>query len=210
MKTQPELSSVVASATRQKEMRLRTDLTEPGWTFWERRTVNVHRVVGLARADRPFANVQALDAELRGVFARDFKRAWWRGIAYGVLANVGALPFTQDDLKVLVDAYENPKGTMQWVVLVAGDSREATGVHTWIEGYLSPVYRSVLQSLHERGYQVASVRKEKDGLLRVLTGVANARAITLTGRAAFSEFRDPFLTEKTASNPRPQGLRPSR
>ena len=158
--------------------------------------MNLHRVVGLLRGDRHFTDARALDAELRGVLARNFKRAWWRGIAYGVMANIRALSLTPDDLKILVDAYENEKGTMQWVILVAGDAREVTGVHTWIEGYLSPVYRAALQRLQERGYKVSSVRKEKDGLLRFLTGVADARALALTGRVAFPEFRDPFLNEK--------------
>jgi len=57
-----------------------------------------------------------------------------------------------DDLKVLVDVRENEKGTLQWVVLVASDARIALGVHTWIEGYLSPVYRDTLQALAKTGY----------------------------------------------------------
>ena len=114
------------------------------------------------------------------------------------MANVGALSVTRDDLKILVDAYENEKGTMQWVILLAGDPREVTGVHTWIEGYVSPVYRAVLQALKERGCQVSSVRKEKDGVLRFLTGVADARAMARTGQVAFPEFRDPFLDKKEA------------
>jgi hypothetical protein len=58
------------------------------------------------------------------------------------------------------------------------------------------VYRAVLQALQERGYQVSSVRKEKDGLLRFLTAVADGQAKALTGRPAFTEFRDPFHNEK--------------
>ncbi len=42
MTTLPELSSIVASAAEQKDMRPRSDLGEPGWTFWERRTCNAH------------------------------------------------------------------------------------------------------------------------------------------------------------------------
>jgi hypothetical protein len=189
-----DLGSSVASAAEDKGLHRRSDLAEQGWTFWERRTVNIHRVVGLLRASTSARDVNELDAQLRLALARNFKRAWWRGIAYGVVANVGALTFTPEDLKVLVDGYENPKGTMQWVILLSGDAdaRHATGVHTWIEGYLSPVYRAVLHALNERGYQVASARKEKDGLMRALTRVADARAIPGTRRVAFPEFRDPF------------------
>ena len=109
-----------------------------------------------------------------------------------MVVNVGTFALTPDDLPILVDAYENNKGTMQWVVLVAGAARQVTGVHTWIEGYLIPVYRAILETLTRQGYQVASVRKEKDGLLRFLTGVANVQTMSRTGRVAFPEFRDPF------------------
>lgn len=191
-----ELSAILASAALQKDMHARMDINEPGWTFWEHRNINIHRVVGFLRAAREYPDARALDAELRGAMARHFKRAWWRGIAYGVVANVGALAPSPEDLKILGDAYENAKGTMQWVILIGPDARTATGVHTWVEGFLSPVYRSVLQSLSGKGCQVASVMKEKDGVLRFLTAVADGRVMAQTGRPAFSEFRDPFRTDK--------------
>jgi len=191
--------NIVTSAVTPKEMQLRSDVLEPSWTFWERRTLNIHRVVGLSRTDLRVTDARTLDAQLRATFARNFKRAWWRGIAYGAIVNVGTLALTPDDLKILVDEYENNKGTMQWVILLAGDARKATGVHTWIEGFLSPVYRAVLQSLSDNGYQIESVMKEKNGLMRFLTAVADARARAYTGHAALPEFRDPFRNRK--SNP---------
>src|SRR5215470_11108891 len=99
----PDLASIVASATTQKNMRSRSDLTERGWAFWELRNLNMHRVVGLLRAERRFADTRTLDAELRGTLARNFKRAWWRGIAYGVVAQVETPAFSSDDLEILVD-----------------------------------------------------------------------------------------------------------
>ena len=196
MTTLPELSTIVGAAAAQKDMRARTDLSEPGWAFWERRNLNMHRVVGLFRGSQQATDARRLDAELRGALARNFKRAWWRGIAYGVVANVGAVSWTPDDLKLLVDAYENEKGTMQWVVLVTGDTRKVTGVHTWIEGYLSPVYRDILQTLAARGCQITSIMKGKDGLMKFLTAVADGRTRALTGHGAFPEFRDPFSANK--------------
>src|SRR5262249_51214192 len=95
------------------------------------------------------------------------------------------------------DSYENSKGTMQWVVLLSGDGHAATGVHTWVEGFLSPVYRSILQRLQQRGYQITSIRKEKDGLLKFLTSVANGQTAALTGRPALADFQDPFAGTTT-------------
>ena len=193
------LSNIVNSAVTPKAMQLRSDLSEPNWTFWERRTLNIHRVVGLSRTDRRVTDARTLDAEVRAAFARNFRRAWWRGIAYGAVVNVGTLSLAPDDLKILVDEYENNKGTMQWVILLSGDASKATGVHTWVEGFLSPVYREVLQALSDSGYKIESVMKEKNGLMTFLTAVADARTRAYTGRPAFQEFRDPFRNHK--SNP---------
>ena len=115
-------------------------------------------------------------------------------MAYGVVADVGGISLNPDDLKMLVDVRENSKGTLQWVILVAGNAHTAVGVHTWMEAYLSPVYRSTLQVLSEAGYQVVSAKKEKDGLMKFLTGVADANAALRslgTRKHAFPEFRNP-------------------
>jgi hypothetical protein len=202
--TTPTLPAIVASAAMQRDLRPRTDLGEPTWTFWEIRTLNLHRVVGLLRADRPFANAHDLDAEIRGVLSRDFKRAWWRGIAYGVVVDVRTIALNPDDLKGLVDVRENAQGDLQWVVLVASDVRVALGVHSWIEGYLSPVYRNTLQALLRTGYRVTSVKREKDGLMKFLTGVADVNAAIRslgTTRVAFPEFRE--IATSSGSSPSP-------
>jgi hypothetical protein len=193
MTTPPDLPSIIASAAMQRGLRPRNDLRESGWTFWELRTLNLHRVVGLLNEYRQFADAHDLGAEIRVVVSRNFKRSWWRGIAYGVVAEVAAISLSPDDLKILVDIRENSKGTLQWVILVASHARVALGVHTWIEGYLSPVYRGTLQTLAETGYQVASVKREKDGLMKFLTGVADLNVALRslgTRREAFPEFRD--------------------
>jgi hypothetical protein len=195
----PDLPSIVNSAASQRRLKSRPDLHERGWAFWELRNINMHRVVGLFRPDIPIVDVGTLNTTLRDGLARNFKRAWWRGIAYGVVADAGSFSPTTDDLKVLVDSYENTKGTMQWVVLVDGQAHKVTAVHNWIEGYLGPVYRAVLQSLAAQGYQINSVMKDNDGFLRFLTAVADARSEVLTGRPTFPEFQDPFA--RPGNNP---------
>ena len=188
-----EVLSTVALAAQQPGMRPRNDVCEPGWRFWELRNLNMHRVVGLLCEGRPFADVRDLEAEIRGALTRNFKRAWWRGIAYGVVAEVSAISLRADDMKVLVDVRENEKGTLQWVILVSSEAKTAVGVHTWIEGYLSPVYRSILQALAAKKYQVASVKREKDGLMKFLTAVADVDvAIQSLGtrKTLFAEFRE--------------------
>jgi hypothetical protein len=191
--TTPGLASLIAAPAIQLGLRPRIDLVERGWTFWELRTLNRHRVVGLVNDYRRFADAHDLEAEIRGVVQRHFKCAWWRGMAFGVVGDVAALSLKPDDLKLLVDVRENPKGTLQWVILVAGETRAALGVHTWMEAYLSPVYRSILQALAGTGYHLATATRQKDGLMRFLTGVADAEVALHSfgiNRVAFPEFHD--------------------
>jgi hypothetical protein len=188
-----DLSSIIASAVTPQALRPRTDVREAGWMFWELRTLNMHRVVGLLQQRRQFADARDFESSIRGAAARNFKCSWWRGMGLGVVAQVAAIPLSVDDLKALVDVRENSKGTMQWVILVTSDTHVAIGVHTWMETYLSPVYRRSLQGLAEAGYRVSSVTRDKDGLMKFLTGVADLEAALSslgTRKQAFPEFRD--------------------
>jgi hypothetical protein len=193
MKTAPDLPSIIAATVVPRKLRPRNDLREPGWRFWELRNLNMHRVVGLLHEYRKFADAHDFEATIRGSVARHFKASWWRGMAFGVVAEVTVGSLGADDLKRLVDGRENAKGTLQWVVLVASEPHVVLGVHTWMEAYLSPVYRDTLRALGTAGYRVSSARKEKDGLMKFLTGVADLD-VTLgslgTRRQAFPEFHE--------------------
>jgi hypothetical protein len=188
----PSLLTIITPAVAPRGLELRRDLTVPDWTFWELRTLNRHRVVALFKARRPFASVHELNDEIRGVLSREFKRAWWRGIAYGVVVDVSTISLKPEDLKALVDVRENSRGDVQWVVLAAVDRQVAVGVHTWIEAYLSPAYQAILLSLQSARFHITSVKREKDGLMKFLTGVADLDvAIQSFGqRVAFPEFRN--------------------
>ena len=94
----PDLASIVTTAVTAPKLRLRTDVRERGWTFWELRTLNMHRVVGLLREDRPLSDAHALETSIRGAVSRHFKRSWWRGMGFGVVAQVATLPLKADDL----------------------------------------------------------------------------------------------------------------
>lgn len=207
MANTPEVLAAVSEAAQRPSMRPRSDISEPNWTFWELRNINIHRVVGLAAEYRQFAGAGDLEQEIRTVLQRNFKCAWWRGIAYGVVMELSAISLRADDLKLLVDIRNNPKGDLQWVVLVTDDSRTALGVHTWIEGYLSPIYRDMLQVLAAKGYHVASVKREKDGLMKFLTAVADVDvAIQSLGtrKTLFPDFREADLSDAADSeNTRP-------
>jgi hypothetical protein len=200
----PSLPTIIGLAVAPRGLELRTDLAVPGWMFWELRTLNRHRVVALFKAHRSFGSVQELDDEIRGALSREFKRSWWRGIAYGVVVDVSTITLKPDDLKALVDVRENSKGDVQWVILTAPDRQVAVGVHTWVEAFLSPAYEAILLSLQNARFRVTSVKREKDGLMKFLTGVADLDVAihTFGQRVAFPEFQnDPARWAAQAQTP---------
>lgn len=187
-----DISSMVAFAAEAKGLRARSDIVEPGWSFWELRNLNRHRVVGLLKAWRQFADPGDLEKEIRSSIAHHFKRAWWRGMAYGAVVESASLQSLEGVLE-LVDTRDNSKGTLQWVILLAPGTPVAVGVHTWMEGFLSPVFRSALEQLRAQGFDVTTLTRPKDRLVAVLTEVADLRA-ALTSfnvkQEAFPEFRE--------------------
>jgi hypothetical protein len=196
-----DLQRIVASAAINAKLQRREDIREPGWDFWELRNINMHRVIGLMSEHRQFPDVGSIQSEIRGKVGRNFKVSWWRGMAYGAVAEVSALSLQLNDLEKLVDIRENVKGDLQWLVLVAGGERAALGVHTWIEGYLGPVYRRIVEQLANAGYKVANARREKDGLMKFLTSTADVDvAIGSFGmrRRRFQDFQEPTLPDDQA------------
>lgn len=179
-----DVTAIVAVASAQRKLLPRADIHDDGWTFWELRTLNMHRVVGLLTEHRRFSDVRDLEGEIRGSIARDFHRSWWRGLAYGVIAQVAPVSWVPDDLTVLVDIHERRTGVLQWVVLVDLDGRRAVGVYTWEKVYLSPVYRETLRALTGAGFAVATAVRGKDGIMKFLTGVSELEGVS------FPEFRD--------------------
>jgi hypothetical protein len=166
----------------------RSDLSEPGWHFWERRNLNLHRVVGLwSRPPAPRAE-ESDSLPVRAALGRHFRRSWWRGLAFGVIVESDEVLLGPEASKELIDGRENAAGTWQWLVQVAPARKVVVGVHTWIEGFLSPLYRGLLDGL-AREYQVVSLRKDRDGLMRLLTSVKPG---------LFPEFRNEL-------GPRPPG-----
>jgi len=170
-------------------------VTEPHWRFWEYRTLNRHRVVAHWSARRGFANLDELGRSVRQMISAHFKAAWWRGLAFGAVVDVVSLNMKGAELEKLVDVRDNAQGTFQWVVVRSSLDPVALGVHTWMEGFLSPAYRSILRGLADSGYRVASVRREKTGATKVLFDLADLGTAvhTLGLRTSMTEeFRNGF------------------
>jgi hypothetical protein len=162
-----DLGEILGTLARGK-LAERIGVPEPDWRFWERRNLNMHRVVGLWSRRGALTDAAELEAGARSAVGRQFRAAWWRGLGFGVAVEVDELSVDPEALAKAVDGRENPKGTWQWVVAVSRSNR-AIAVHTWIEGYLSPLFRAALVALDEGGTQITLVHKQKDGLMKLLT-----------------------------------------
>jgi hypothetical protein len=64
---------------------------------------------------------------------------------------------------------------------------------------MSPVYRDILQALDETQCRVMSANRDKDGLMKFLTSVADVNVAMRslgTRRTVFPKFREPSLGER--------------
>jgi hypothetical protein len=174
-----DLDARISELAREK-LKPRADVGDADWSFWERKNLNIHRVVATWRRGAGITEVAGLRGAVRTAIGRRFRRAWWRGLAFGAVVEVDSIGVSATELASLVDGRENVQGTWQWVILVSCDGK-ALAVHTWIEGFLSPLYLGLLESLRTEGFEVASARKEKDGLMKFLTAARPG---------LFHEFRD--------------------
>jgi hypothetical protein len=174
---------MITSAAEKKGLRPRLDIVEAGWQFWELRTLNRHRAVGYMKNAGVISDAQNLESAIRDVFSRDFHRSWWRGFAYGVVAQLHTHTWQVGDLQPMVNLYENAKGVLQWIAVVDEISCSVFGVHTWLEVYLSPVYLEILGQLETRGYSISTAVRQKDGLWKFLTGMSGLKGVM------FPEFR---------------------
>lgn len=145
------------------------------WTVWEHKTFNIHRGVLVWTPQRAVARYPEVSDAVRGKIATTFKPSWWRGFAFGVLAEVPALPLDARDCEMDVDVRDNSKGTWQWVLLACPAAQVAVGIHTWTAGYLSPVYLALAEHYRSLGCNVGSFKKEKDGLMAFLLAASGRR-----------------------------------
>ncbi len=167
----------------QTKLRLRESGPDHAWRVWEHKTLNLHRGVLHWRPVGESPTFERISRSIRVRVASTYRISWWRGFAFGALVETPTIPKDVEALKSVIDVRDNPKGTWQWTFLVCPPARTTVGVHTWIEGYLSPVYRGLIDLYRAQGYEVGSVRKEKDGLMNFLTSIAAWKGIR------FEEFR---------------------
>ena len=152
------------------------------WRLWELKNWNRHRAV-LQRRTNFSGDAATLQKAVREEVASAFKISWWRGFAFGVLVESNGPPPDPAALITEIDPRNEPKGTWQWTVVVCPESKKVVGVHTWMEGWLSPLYHALLCHYEDQGFSLAWAVRPKDRLMKILTSVGRPRrVIVLAGR----------------------------
>src|SRR3954469_7232757 len=121
----------------------RDDLSNGEWSLWEHRTWNMHRGVLHWRPRQDPAGWSEVELAVRERVRPAYRPSWWRGFAFGVVAEVGKMPADAGSALGALDTRNNRRGTWQWAVLVARQEWLAVGLHTWMEGYLSEPFRAL-------------------------------------------------------------------
>ena len=127
----------------------------PGMRCWQLRRRQIHRgVLGLGR-DAPL-RADALARDVRAAVRRVFRPRWWRGFAFGVLVHAsGGLACPRAAFEPLVDAFDNPRGVWQWLIVVDHRTHTALAVHMWAHGWLHASFEDTVARLRAAGVVVA-------------------------------------------------------
>jgi hypothetical protein len=141
---------------------------------WEHKTFNTHRGVLHLRFTESQSLFQMSETVTQRV-SELFRVSWWRGFGFGAVLESPNIPEDVATIDSYIHTRAKSKATWQWIILTCPTAETAIGVHTWVEGYLTPVFRRLLDHYESLGYQVGSFKKEKDQLMQFLTTAASLR-----------------------------------
>jgi hypothetical protein len=151
------------------------------WRVWEYKSINMHRGVLHWWPRQPVACCAEITSAIRQRVGGHYRTSWWRGFAFGAIVEVSEFPHDVASIESCIDTRANSKGTWQWMVLVCPVATTAIGVHTWIEGYLAPTYRALLDHYQNLGYRTGGFMKDKDRLMQFLEATGRISPSGLLG-----------------------------
>lgn len=152
---------------------------------WVRKTFNVFR--GVVDLDCTALDVAAAEARVRETIASEFAPGGIVPFAFGTVLRYRRGAPAAEDLLHLVDDRSRPRGTWQWIILVDAEKRSVSGLHTWMRGYLTPVYESLITHFEALGFTCTAITKEPGRfwtrLWAILAGAQAARRVLLAAGA---------------------------
>jgi hypothetical protein len=143
------------------------------WAIWEKKNLNIHR--GLIGLNAPrIDSIHSLAEQIRLGVREEFKPNWFRGFGFGTIIGFKEVPSDFAEICQHIDTRNKKNGVWQWAVVVLQEDKVAIAIHTWLHGYLRPVYDSILQQLEQSGYQCHASDAEVDVLVTRLQKIADA------------------------------------
>lgn len=139
----------------------KTPKFETTWCLWQKSNLNIHRGILEYSVDTEIKSLDDLFLRIRKGVKKEFKPGWLRGFGFGTILHFKTVP---DDLREIcyqIDTKNKKDGVWQWAVVIFDEHKAAIGVHTWLHGYLRPVYDSILQQLVKNEYKCVSFDRQK-------------------------------------------------
>lgn len=149
---------------------------EDNWTLWEHKTLNIHRAI-LFWSNKIDQTYIEMSDTIRNKINQQIKVSWWRGFGYGVVIEVPVMPKGIENIDISIDTRSNKNGTWQWIILVCNNPKCVIAVHTWMAGFLTPIYEMLLNSYRNEGYEVGNFKKSKDKLMKFLTKLSELKGV---------------------------------
>ncbi|HEU4342443.1 MAG TPA: hypothetical protein VFU31_12810 [Candidatus Binatia bacterium] len=130
--------------------------------LWEKKTLNLFRGVIESRATQMSA--VEIGNHVRRIVKEEFKPGFFLPFAFGAIVHLDSTPPAISDIAKLIDTKARWRDTWQWVIVCDNNRKKAFGVHTWLHGYLRPVYEDLLAQLESAGYNCTSQDRAVDNL----------------------------------------------
>ena len=144
----------------------------PAWNLWEKKNFNIHRGLIEWTPEPSVASMEQIATTIRQTVKQEFRPGWLRGFGFGAIVHLASIPNDLPAIIKFVDKRNKAGGVWQWLVLCFDNEKVALGVHTWLQGYLRPVYDSLLQQFETLGYRCDSTDVEIDALQAHLQKIA--------------------------------------
>ncbi|XZE21499.1 hypothetical protein SH449x_001402 [Pirellulaceae bacterium SH449] len=143
------------------------------WAIWEKKNFNIHRgIIGLNAPKTD--SIHQLATQIRQGVREEFKPNWFRGFGFGTIIHFHDVPTDFAEICQHIDTRNKTGGVWQWAVVILQEDKLAIAIHTWLHGYLRPVYDSILQQLEHDGFECHASDAEMDELIAKLQKIQAA------------------------------------
>lgn len=109
-----------------------------------------------------------IESSIRKGVLEEFKPRPGRGLGYGVVFRVKHFHKESIQFSTFVDKRNRRGGVWQWGIVISEEEKALLGIHTWVDGYLRPVYDSIIQQYVKLGYEHKNLNIPPDPLIAKL------------------------------------------